>query len=140
MDALLMPIAIVWIWTSLGAAMVAAPAAALKPPPDRRAAMAGPAFVWMWAGVAVLVPAIVAIHGFNWATAVIVSLGLPAALWLGRHRGGRRVAFRALMRSFILAAVGAGRNLEPPRAVWGAAFWIAGIAGGALLVATYTDV
>src|SRR5665213_3234890 len=76
------------------------------------------------------VPVLGAMHLFNWATALLVPLGWPLALWLYRYRGAPWAEFRMLCRRLTLRVL-TGR----PRAanLWRRSMWRQ-VLGGALAV------
>jgi hypothetical protein len=58
--------------------------------------------VWTALAVIVLVPLLADLHLLNWATALLVPLAWPGAVWLYRYRGAPSDAFRALRRRSTL--------------------------------------
>jgi hypothetical protein len=96
-----------WVLLWLAAVAIAAPSAALGPAASRRTLVfeAGPALVWSWLTMAIAVPLLSALHGFNWATALLVAGTWPMALWLLRHRGRYESTFRDAVRGMVYRAV-----------------------------------
>jgi hypothetical protein len=135
MVALSTNISVVWTCCCIGVVLIALPALALgiASGAEPRADTAGRAFVLAWVTIAVLVPALAAIRGFNWATALLVCALAPAALWLTRHRGEPGAAFNRLVRGLVLRAVTARADRARRRRLAVSAAWVlAGV--GALLV------
>src|SRR5262249_37161216 len=46
-----------------------------------------------------------AIHGFNWVTALLISVACPTITWLVRHCGAYRVTFQNVVRSLVLRSL-----------------------------------
>jgi hypothetical protein len=65
----------------------------------------GPALIWTWLTLAVGVPLMAMVHGFNWVTAILLSMAWPAALWLVRHRGRYESTLRETIRRLVFRAV-----------------------------------
>ncbi len=132
-----MYLSVVWACCCFYGVLVFIPACALdvSGAATRPGSVASAAFMFAWATAAVLVPGFTALHGFNWATALIACVVPPAALWLVRHRGGQRPAFNQLVRTLVLEAVTArARTLKVRRvAVFAAG---AALLGAALLAAS----
>lgn len=86
---------------------VAVPAAALGRAAGRETLVfeLGPALVWTWLTLAIGVPLFAAVHGLNWATALLLSGVWPTALWLIRHRGTYQATFRALVRALVFRVI-----------------------------------
>src|SRR5439155_24827053 len=57
---------------------------------------------WSPLAAILLVPPLANLHLLNWATALLVPLAWPVALWLYRYRGAPSAAFRALCRRVTL--------------------------------------
>lgn len=78
-----------WVLLWLSGTCVAVPAAMLGPETLRHGrAQLGPAFVWTSLTLGAGVPLLATLHGFNWATALLLTAILPASIWWLRH--GRR--------------------------------------------------
>ena len=125
-----------WIGGVTIGAFVVLPALALGRPVGRRAwwpeCVAGA--MWSLLATIVLVPVLARIHLFNWATALLVPLAWPAALWLYRYRGAPAGAFRALCRRVTLRLLTARWPAGPlPRP----AGWRRALLGGAALTGLY---
>src|SRR5947207_9518372 len=107
MDALVTAMTIVWVLVCLSMLVIAAPTVALRAGRDALPAPFDPgaALVWSWLTIAMLVPVMATVRGFNWGTALLISAVCPTALWLVKHRGEPRVAFRQLVRRLVFSAV-----------------------------------
>jgi hypothetical protein len=129
--------AIVWTCCCIGAALIAVPALALGIGTGAapRAETAGRAFVLAWVTIAVLVPALAAIRGFNWATALLVCALAPVALWLARHRGEPREAFNRLVRGLVLGVVTARADHARTKRLAILAAWLLAAVGALLVTA-----
>jgi hypothetical protein len=137
MDALLPSLAVLWVLACFAVVGLCLPTIALAATTsgDRRwASAAGPALVWTWLTMAILVPAIVALRGFNWINALLIAATWPSALWWWRHRGHHRAAFRTIRRRVVFRAVD-GRRLRPQRTTVRAV--AGGVTAGLLLAAGF---
>jgi len=76
----------------------------------------GPALVWTWLTFAIGVPLCAAVHGFNWATALLLSVAWPTALWLIRHRGSYRATFREHVRGLVFRILATASDEGPDHA------------------------
>jgi hypothetical protein len=65
--------------------------------------------------MAIGVPAAVSVHGFNWATALLLSFAWPAALWAIRHRGRCRASFVEQIRRLVFRVVAPEWTVRWPR-------------------------
>src|SRR4051812_40081259 len=108
----------VWVLAVAAVVFVVIPAMALGRPagrsqwwPDILAAT-----VWSVLAVVVVAPLLASLRLLNWATAVMVPLAWPTALWLYRYRGAPGGAFRALCRRTTLSLLTTGQRSfgEPP--------------------------
>lgn len=100
-------LAVSWVLIWLAAAAIAAPASALGPAATRRMLVSepGPALVWTWLTMAAIVPLLSAIHGFNWATALLAVAAWPVAWWAIRCRGTCESTFRNTVRHVVYRVV-----------------------------------
>ena len=107
MESLSTALATAWVLVWFAAIALSGPAAALSRGQGRAALVDrfGPAFVCAWLTIAIGTPLAAAVRGFNWLTALMIAAGWPAALWLLRHRGTHRFAFRSMIRSLVVRAV-----------------------------------
>jgi len=103
MESLVIVIVIGWVLLWFAVLGIAVPAAALgrAAPGMPMVSELGPALVWTWLTFAIGVPLCAAVHGFNWATALLLSVAWPTALWLIRHRGSYRATFREHVRGLV---------------------------------------
>src|SRR5712671_1296748 len=140
MSALSAYIAVVWTCCCIGVALIAVPALALGVATGAwpRSETVGRAFVLAWVTIAVLVPALASIRGFNWATALLVCALAPATLWLARHRGEPRAAFNRLVRGFVLGVVTARADHARKKSLAVSAAWLLGAVGVLLVIAVST--
>lgn len=133
-------IAIVWTCCCIGVALIAVPALAVGVATGAwpRSETVGRAFVLAWATIAVLVPALAAIRGFNWATALLVCALAPATLWLARHRGEPRAAFNRLVRGLVLGVVTARADRARTKGLAISVAWLLAAVGVLLVIAVST--
>jgi len=95
---------VVWVLVWLAVVAIVVPLTALARPGDRRG-LAGDwaaALVWTWLTVSIAVPLAAAVGAFNWATALLISVAWPLALWYVRHHHDLRAALVALVRRLVL--------------------------------------
>lgn len=130
--------AIVWVWCCLAMVLLAGPAIVLARTPgaNRRSAAIEAALPWTWAAIAVLVPAATAIRGFNWASALLISIAVPLTVWLSRHRGRRRAGFRRVVRAAVLTVVTARPQASDIISTLRRRQWLIAGAAGLLAAAT----
>jgi hypothetical protein len=116
MDALSTILVAPWVLMWLAVVGIAAPAVALGPAAGRRMLLSepGPALVWTWLTMAVSVPLLSALRGFNWATALLVVAAWPTAWWLIRYRGRYESTFRDTVRGIVYRAVSPHAVAAPP--------------------------
>ncbi len=104
-----------WVLCCLSIIGLWMPAAVLGPGTGSRTSIAryGPALAWTWLTMAIGVPAAVAVNGFNWVTAILLSCSWPVVLWALRHRGACRPTFTRLVRALVFRVVA-----PPERPAW----------------------
>ena len=132
--------AIVWVWCCLALVLVAIPAIVLGSGTHRRSAVLAPALLWTWAAIAVLVPASAAIRGFNWASALLISIAVPVTVWLSRHRGRRRAGFRRVVRAAVLTVVTARPDAQDVTRTMRRWAWVIAAAAGLLAGAAFVPI
>ena len=107
MDSLWAAITAVWVLLCFGAIGICAPSAALGPSATPRilSHQYGAALVWTWLTLSICVPLAASVRGLNWVTALLFCATWPITLWLLRHRGQYRTAFRRRVRAMVYRVV-----------------------------------
>jgi hypothetical protein len=117
MDPFSFAVVTAWVLCCLAALALVVPGAALGPAAGEWRALPdfGPALVWTWMTLAIGVPAVVSVRGFNWATALLLSFAWPAVLWVIRHRGRCQMSFVEQARRFVFRLVAPEWSMRWPR-------------------------